>query len=397
MSNWSEKYTYIETQEGLERFGHENEKVDWLCFDTEFVGEKRYLTQLCLLQVATENGNYLIDPFGIEDLSPFLKFVEDPAVEIITHAGDNDYRLLHQDYDLVPTNIFDTQLAAGFAGYRYPISFSKLVTAELNVNLNKGLTVVDWERRPLEQKYLRYALYDVLPLPHLWRSLRSRLEEVGRLEWAREEFAQWENPRFYDKDPNREALKSNMIKSLKQREQVFLIRLFNWRRQRAEAKDYSKEMILPAKIIGQIVRSISSGRDGLIHNRRIPRKIGERYGKEFEQLYKRDISPEEKELLRQIPTDQNTDPQEELAMELLYVLIKYKCLEDGISHDLVLPKNIIKRLKVNPDYIEEELATGWRGGFLGKALINGLRNFERLHLELEEDKVMISLNGKKVK
>lgn len=391
MSKWSEQYTFIETNAGMERFARENKKAKWLCFDTEFVGEKRFLTQLCLVQIVTEAGNYLIDPFKVDDLSSFLRLIEDPGVVVVTHAGDNDYRLLNQDYDTVPSNVFDTQLAAGFAGYRYPISFRHLVDQELGVSLNKGLTVVDWEKRPLGERYLSYAIFDVLPLPDLWRSLERKLAENGRLSWAKDEFRQWERRSYYEKDPHREAIKSNLIKSLKKREQIFLIRLFEWRRKRAESKDYSKEMVLPYKLMSQIVRSISSGKDGLLHNRRLPSKIAERYGAEFEDMYKRPATAEEISVLQQIPSHDNTDPQEELVLEFLYVLVKSKCLEMGLSTDLVLPRNILKRLKANPDYIEEELNMGWRKQFLGEDLLYWLSNSERLQFELKNDKVLLKL------
>ena len=131
-------YEYIDEQEDLIQFYESNSAVEWMCFDTEFVGEKRFVTRLCLIQVATINGNYLIDPFSIGNLDPFIKLIVDPAITKITHAGENDYRLLFNQLNITPENIFDTQLAAGFVGYRYPISFRKLVEQELGLFLKKG-------------------------------------------------------------------------------------------------------------------------------------------------------------------------------------------------------------------------------------------------------------------
>ena len=88
------QYNLIETQDDLEHFYRTNKNVTQLAFDTEFVGEKRYYTLLCLVQVATEHGFYLIDPLKIKDLRPFLRLLEDPNILKITHAGENDYRLL---------------------------------------------------------------------------------------------------------------------------------------------------------------------------------------------------------------------------------------------------------------------------------------------------------------
>ena len=117
---------YIKDQAGLTQFAEDNKSVSWLGFDTEFVGEKRYYTLLCLIQIVTENGYYLIDTLVVKDLTPFLRFLEDPEVLIITHAGENDYRLLYGYYKTLPNNLFDTQVAAAFVGYKYPVSFRKI-------------------------------------------------------------------------------------------------------------------------------------------------------------------------------------------------------------------------------------------------------------------------------
>ena len=157
-------YTFVENHADLIAFAVQNKGVEWMCFDTEFVGEKRFRTQLCLIQVATEKGNFLIDPLKIEDLGPFLDMIADPSILVITHAGENDYRILHQQYSTLPKRVFDTQIAAAFAGYNYPISFRKLVDNELQVKLKKSYTVADWEKRPLTDEIIGYALNDIIYL-----------------------------------------------------------------------------------------------------------------------------------------------------------------------------------------------------------------------------------------
>ena len=147
-------FELITTKEGLEHFAQINADIEWMCFDSEFVGEKRFTTRLCLIQVATEHGLFLIDPFPLKSLGPFLKMIEDPKIIKITHAGENDYRLLYATHGTIPKNTFDTQIAAGFLGYRYPLAFKKLVETELKINLNQSFTVADWEARPVNQNQL---------------------------------------------------------------------------------------------------------------------------------------------------------------------------------------------------------------------------------------------------
>lgn len=383
-------FTFVEDQHGLEAFRRDNERASWMSFDTEFIGEKRYVTRLCLLQVGTERGNYLIDPFAVA-LDPLLEMIEDPSVLKITHAGENDYRILNYQFGTLPANVFDTQIAAGFVGYRYPVSFGKLVENELDINLSKGYTVADWESRPFTKKQLRYALDDILHLRDLWRALSGKLENYGRTSWARAEFRRLERAETYEFDPNKEALNSNLIKSLKRREQVFLIRLFNWRRQLAEEKNHSKEMVLPNKMMSQIVKSIRSGREALKENRRIPDKISKRYGDTFQELYQRQITEAEKQLLRQITNGEVEDPKEEILLDMLYLVMKYKCQEEGVAPSLVFSKSTLKKTKTDEALRRELVEDSWRGEFLGSTFFEWVKNSDRLDLDLSREGIELKL------
>lgn len=374
-------YLLVQTIQTLKQFEEENRQIPWMCFDTEFVGEKRFYTRLCLIQVYTPAGIYLLDPFALPDLEPFLKIMADPAVEKITHAGENDYRLLQNVYGILPANLFDTQVAAGFAGYKYPISFAKLVESELTHSLDKSYAVADWEARPFSPKQLQYALEDVIYLPELANRLKEKLSQNNRLSWALNECSLFERPDYYERDPYKEALSSGILRSLRPREQVFLLRLYNWRTEEARRLDYSKEMVLSAKIIPTLVRSVASGMDALQANRRLPPKLVQRHGAEFVKISQAPPTPEEKEVLKQALKSTDEDPEHEIIMEVLHLLIRYRCLQEGISSDLVMPRGILNKLKADLDYFDDTLESGWRRQFLGEEIIGWLRN--RHHLEIE--------------
>ncbi len=381
-----QNYTLIETFKDLEVFYEENKSVAWMGFDTEFVGEKRYHTLLCLIQISTDHGFYLIDPIKLKDVSLFLKLIEDPSIIKITHAGENDYRLLKKRYGILPKNIFDIQLAAGFVGYKYPISFGKIVEKEARVYLSKGYTVSDWESRPFNQKQLKYALDDVVYLKQIYDNLTAKLEKLNRLDWVAEEFKKLESEEYYYIDPNREAFQNSLILGLKPKEQVFLIRMYAWRRSEAEYKDYSKEMILPAKYIGAIVRNTRSGKGALLNHRRIPNKIIENYWNGFEELYNRPITEEEKSILEKIPPPLNDYTQEDTLIEMLSLIIRYMCNEKKIAPDLVIPRSGFKKMKADSVYFDESYAQGWRKELLGETMLNWLRHRDNLHLILEDDR-----------
>lgn len=390
-STSSQAFTYITSSRDLESFYQNHKNAEWLGFDTEFVGEKRFFTRLCLIQLTSTNGNFLIDPFEVDNLNPFLELLQNPDILKITHAGENDYRLLFHSYHITPRNVFDTQVAAGFIGYRYPLSFGKLVESELGIRLSKSYTVADWESRPLEGRQLKYALNDVLPLYDLWQNLSNKLNKQGRLSWAKEECQKLEHASYYEKNPHLEALNSSLIKAVNKKEKIFLIRLFEWRTNLAKEKDYSKEMVLPQKMIGHIVKSISSGIDALSQNRRISNKIIKNYGAIFENLYQKEVTTEELRLLKQIPVSEQEDPKAEILLEMLFLLIKYQCHEHGISPNLVAQRNNLKRLRKDPDALHEEFAEKWKRQILGEELIEWICNIDLLEIAFEDGKAILRM------
>ena len=383
MKKQSPTYEFIETQQALQTFVQAHAGIPWMCFDTEFMGEKRFTTLICLIQVATPKGHYLIDPIAIKNLGPFLDLLADPAIRKVTHAGENDYRLLYQQFGLLPRNIFDTQIAAGFMGYKYPVSYAKLVSGELNVSLDKGYAVTDWESRPINPKQLAYALDDVYYLPALARKMQDRLEELGRLDWALEESAVFEQAEMYERDPHRDALMSNLMPNLKPKEQVFLLRLHQWRSEEARRLNHSKEMIFPAKLMGILIRSVASGREALMANRRLPQRTIQKHANLFWDMYYQPATAEEREVLAQVPSFQEEDPEHDLLMEMLHLLIRYRCIQEGVSIDLALPRGVLKKLKTDQDYFDPSLSDTWRGAFLGPELIQWLRHRHDLRIEFK--------------
>ena len=362
-----------------------------MCFDTEFVGEKRFRTLICLIQVTAASGNYLLDPLRLPHIDPLLDLIENENILKVTHAGENDYRLLYQQHDVLPKNVFDTQIAAGMLGYHYPTGLSKIVSGELGIRLRKGFAVTDWEARPFSQKQLDYALEDVIILEPLWRKLTSRLEKSGRVDWAAEECSQLESASFYYQDPNHEALTSNLITSLKEKEQVFLIRLFQWRRSEAERRDESKNRVLQTKLISQIVKAMRGGLQGLKENRRIPDFVYRKYAQTWLKLYEEPATAEEKAVLKRLPSAPNEDARDEILLELLYLLMKYRCLDENISHALVMPRNAIRRMKNDPKILENILGSGWRRELLGKDFVDWLEHYDTLDLHISGGQIGIRM------
>jgi ribonuclease D len=167
-----------------------------MAIDTEFVSERRYQALLCLAQVGVPDpdapdgvSTEVIDPLGDDppDPAPLAGVLADPEVEVVVHAGRQDIAILRRVWETEITNVFDTQLAAGFIGMGNQEGYESLVRKVLGVRLKGAEGFTQWDRRPLTAQQLEYAADDARLLLALGDELEERLRERGRLDWAREE------------------------------------------------------------------------------------------------------------------------------------------------------------------------------------------------------------------
>jgi ribonuclease D len=357
-------------------------KAAWVGFDTEFVGEKTFVPILCLIQIVVEHHIYLVDTLRVTDLTRFLDIVADPAVLKITHAGDNDYRLLNILYGTVPQNTFDTQIAAGFVGYNYPAGFAKIVERELRVTLAKSHTVANWEARPLDPKAVDYAIEDVKYLPALHSKLTHKLRLLHREAWAREENQKWEQPECYRTDPYKEALANDHIHQLDFKEKILLLRLYQWRREKAATLNVPKETVLQNRHVGAVLKATKGGQNAFKANRTLHEGIWRKYLPEWENLWKTPATDAEREFLKSLPAPAPDDPDREWAMELLYHFVKHRCLENEISAALLLPRGDFNRLKSGNGF-DADLLGGWRADLLGQDLVAWLNRQGQISMDWE--------------
>jgi ribonuclease D len=177
-------YEWIADQPRFEALVSELHGVEAYALDTEFHRERTYLPVLALVQIATPDGIALVDPLAV-DIRPLRSLLESDAV-CVMHAASQDLEILELECGVAPRNMFDTQIAALFCGYRIS-SLGKLLEGFLGLQLDKSSQLTDWTRRPLPRDDLRYAASDVAHLLPLRDELVDALDERGRLGWAEEE------------------------------------------------------------------------------------------------------------------------------------------------------------------------------------------------------------------
>jgi ribonuclease D len=178
------KVEIVTTPAGLADVCQRLARVGLFAFDTEFVGEDNYEAETCLVQVATDSYCAIIDPLAGLDLTPFWELVADDGIEVIVHAGTEDLAQCFRRVGRPAAKIFDLQIAAGLIGLGYPTSLSRLARITIGAKIHKSQTLTDWRTRPLTQEQIDYAAEDVVHLPAMFRFIGSRLDELGRREWA---------------------------------------------------------------------------------------------------------------------------------------------------------------------------------------------------------------------
>ncbi len=201
--------------------------LDCVAVDTEFMREKTFFSQLCLVQVAAGEHIFCVDPLADADMSGFWSSLL--ATAWVLHSGRQDIEVVYQTAEKMPVSVFDTQIAAGLLGYPPQMGYANLVKELFEVNIDKTHTRADWSRRPLPDAYLHYAAEDVEYLLPAYEVLTEFLDKKGRLAWAEEDSAQLLDPALYDIDPANAIDRLKGARNLRGKRRAIAARLAEWR------------------------------------------------------------------------------------------------------------------------------------------------------------------------
>jgi ribonuclease D len=354
----------------------------WFCFDTEFIRDDTFVAELCLVQVNDGERVVLIDPFEGADLSAFWGLVSDPSITSVIHAGKEDFEVCLRAAGQPPRNVFDVQVAAGFVGYGYPLSLSRLVQIALHKRLDKGQTLTDWARRPLTDDQLHYAVEDVEYLPEIYRKVTGRLERAERAAWAAEEFRRFEDPAFYAPPVEDRLFKLKGSKRLDALGLAVLCELVGWRERWAEARNRPVRALVRDDILVEIAKRRPTAPAQLEVLRGFPQAKNPKIVREVIDLVRRaGQTPRSNWPTPYKPRDDSA--MTKVTLDLLSAYLRAACDEAGIDNDLVGGS---QKLRAMLDHVAgapgeaPALLTGWRHEFIGARLVDLLRGKSELHL-----------------
>lgn len=332
-----------------------------LAFDTEFVGEHTYRPELCLIQVATGERLFVVDPYRVGDLTPFWQLLTDPHRQVIVHAGREEIRMCRSGIGLSPANLIDLQPAAGLCGLVYPIGLAALVQIVLGHRVSKSETLTDWRRRPLTPSQLRYAFDDVRYLIPAWKRLSATLEKHDRREWATEEFANVIRKATQDEDPAAEMWRRvKGISHLDGRSLAVARAVVGWRDRTANQQNRPARGVLRDDIIVEIAKRPPRTLNDLHQWRGIPRGESEKLMSAVEEALALppDQWPNETER-------EHDPPNVSVLTQFLTVVMNDWATKERLSPALIGTQSDLKTL-VRCDQAGEglpddmPLAAGWR-------------------------------------
>src|SRR5690625_1249546 len=339
----------------------------YVTVDTEFLRERTYWPQLCLVQLARPGGNgaILIDPLaeGI-DLAPLHQLMADERVTKVFHAARQDVEIFAHFGDVIPRPLFDTQIASMVCGYGEQVGYETLVRRIARASIDKSSRFTDWSRRPLSEKQLAYAAADVTHLRKIYESLNAQLERTGRKEWVAEEMAILTDPDTYTVDPD-EAWQRIKSRSNNPRFLAVLRSLARWREITAQARDVPRSRILRDDALLEVATAAPKDLEELSRMRLLQREARrpELAAEILAAVAEGQACPASQ--LPQPPAQVRRREGSTAVADLLKVFLKARSDEIGVASRLIAPAAELEALAGDENVEELPVLKGWRREVFG--------------------------------
>jgi ribonuclease D len=349
--------------------------------DTEFMSEGRYHALLCLVQIVVEDPGapegvriHLIDAIDGVDVAPLAELLADPEIEVVLHAGRQDVAILKRVWSTTFSNIFDTQIAAGFAGAGAQTGYGNLLGQILGRRVGKTASYTRWDARPLTAEQLSYAAEDVAHLMELADELQGRLEKSDRLSWAREECRRLESASD-QRDPETAWERLPRVGQLDPRARAVARKLAAWRERTAAGEDRPVGSVMADPALVEAAKRQPSSVRALEQIRGIhPSGIRRRGDAILAAIAAGlDAPPIPRE-----PGRERFDPADTPLIALAEALLRTRAIEAGLAYELIASRAELELVigasrRGEPEPSVRTLE-GWRSELVGedlRALLSG--------------------------
>jgi ribonuclease D len=339
-------------------------QAPFVALDTEFMREQTFWPKLCLIQMAADGTEALIDSLSSElDLAPFFDLMINERVLKVFHSARQDIEIVHHLAGVVPHPIFDTQVAAMVCGFGEAVSYSMLAKRLLNRNLDKSSRFTDWSRRPLLERQLTYALGDVVHLRDLYPKLKDQLDRSERESWLNEEMAVLTDPATYQLHPE-QAWKRLKMRVKTPKALALLMELAAWREREAQSQDVPRSRILKDEALYDIASQAPRTVDDLgslrtLHNGFARSSRGRSVLETVARGLQRDMKT-----VPPIERGEPMPPEAQAVVDLLRVLLKATAGRHGVAPKLIATSDELEAIARSDD-ADVPVLRGWRRKLFG--------------------------------
>ncbi|MBY0586623.1 HRDC domain-containing protein [bacterium] len=361
-----------------------------IAFDTEFIPERTYTPELCLIQVATPDFVQAIDTIAVPHLNEFWSVLVETDAEIVVHAGRQEMEFCVAATQALPKRIVDVQLAAGFVGLGYPTSYTNLVQRALNVDVKSTETRTDWRRRPLTHQQIEYALDDVRYLLASWDEIAGRLDQLSRRAWYEDELRQTSATLL--EDPAARFRRVPGAGGLRPRGLAVLRELITWREERARMLNRPPRWIMRDDILTELAKRQPQSIDDLRSSRGLGLDSKNNWAKEVLAAIARGLEVPESELPR--PTGRRDTTEEMMVVKILAAAMIQRAGEVGVATSLIGTnedlRDVLDWYRREPAQTElPPLLEGWREQVAGKFLLQLLSGEVVARITAKRDDVQL--------
>ena len=349
-----------------------------LAVDLEADSMHRYREQVCLLQLSVPGRTVLIDPLAGADLAPLAGLFADPAVRKIFHAADYDLRSLYRDFRLEVRGLFDTMVSAQLLGEE-KIGLNDVLGKYFGVTLDKRFQRADWSIRPLPAEMVAYAAEDTRHLHRLTELFEARLLELGRRDWAAEEFGLLEGVRFSDSEKGPLCLRLKGAGALDRRQLGVLEELLQWRELEAARRDRPPFQVIGNTILLALAMQAPRMATALAAITELPERLRDRHGRDLLAAIGRGMELPGEALPAWPKTSRpERDPAVDARLAALKVWRRDKAAALGIDPGVLINNALLELLARENPVTTAQLAASpglkhWQRQELGAELLERLR------------------------
>lgn len=333
-----------------------------VAMDTEFIRERTYYPQLCLVQLADAHQLVVVDALAVPDLAPLEALLADTSVLKVLHAARQDLEIFALRMGAVPAPVFDTQVAASLLGHGEQAGYAAVVHKLMGLALDKSHVRTDWAARPIPSGALDYAVDDVRFLLEVHRLLREDLAARGRLEWLDAEFAELARLDTYRVEPADAWRKVRGIQRLSGAQRTRVVALAAWRERVAIESDKPRGWILKDEVLVDLARRAPTDESGLAAIRDMPPQVVKRRGAELLAA----LRVEGEAPAAEAPRTRLT-PEQDSLVDALAALVRLRATAQGVAAASLAPRRELERLVLGER--ELEMLSGWKRDAVGDALL----------------------------